>query len=104
MSLSPSTAVDVIVIGGRKASPTISLMSPLSPKIKGLTPTLAISFMGDSWTKQATIRVSVVSERRMWSTALLPQCHVAVNFISTGKIYCLLTISGPARNLVAHPL
>lgn len=60
MSLSSSTAV-VVIVNGRKASSTISLMSPLPPKIKGSSPALAICFIGDIWTKQATIRVSVAA-------------------------------------------
>jgi len=53
MSVSSSTAVTVIVVGGSKASPTIALMSPLPTKIKGRTlTTLAICFTGNSWTKE----------------------------------------------------
>ena len=44
---------------GERRRRAIALMSPLPPKIKGSSPALAICFIGDSWTKQATIRVSV---------------------------------------------
>ena len=92
MSLSSSITVVVIVVRRRKASPTIALMSPLPPKIKGSLPALAICFIGDSWTKQATIRVSDASKRCMWSRHF-PRVAACQLYLDGNNDYPL-TISG----------